>query len=401
MLKKVLFISPTPTHPPNAGNRVHIKSLVSFFKEHNCDVHFLYLEFENFDVKAMDSFLNNNLEIIVRDKIYQNRKTLSYILWKIGVKRDHLKRRLQLAFGKISKEQYQYNGELDNSLSVFARKEIKRVAKTTKYDIVVCEYSSMSKSLTYFDENVFKILDTHDLFTDRFKIYLNSGVKPSWVSLYKDQESKAVNRANLLLVVRESDRDFLSKLNNVITVLYNYIPEIVMLPRRIFEKKLLYLASGNAINISTINFFLEKIFPLILANDPDTKLIIGGNICEVLNIKNPNIILYGAVNEAKDFYSLGDIVINPEKDGTGYKVKALEALAHGMPLVSTSAGCAGAIEPFRDQLFFADEPPAFAEIIKTLFNQPKLRETLSLNAHNWIKHYKNKIEGELIKHLPL
>jgi len=401
VLKKVLFISPTPTHPSNAGNRVHIKSLVTFFKEQHCDVHFLYLEFENFDVKAMDSFFNNNLEVVARDKIYQNRKTPGYILWKIGVKLEHLKRRLQLAFGKISKEQYQYNGEVDNYLSVFARKEIKRVAKSSKYDMVICEYASMSKSLTYFGENVFKILDTHDLFTDRFRVYLNNGTKPSWVSVYKDQERKALNRANLLLVVRESERDFFSKLTNVPTGLYNYIPEIVAMPERIFEKKLLYLASGNAINISTIDFFLENIFPLILANDPDTKLIIGGNICESLNIKSPNIILHGAVNDAKDFYLLGDIVINPEKNGTGYKVKALEALAYGMPLVSTSAGCAGATEPFQNHLLIADEPADFAEMVKTLFNQPKLLKTLSFKAHNWIKDYKNKIEGELINLLPV
>ena len=40
--KKILVISPTPTHPQNAGNRIRIYNLVSNLKELGHDVHFLY-----------------------------------------------------------------------------------------------------------------------------------------------------------------------------------------------------------------------------------------------------------------------------------------------------------------------------------------------------------------------
>jgi len=398
-MKNVLFISPTPTHPTNAGNRAHIKSLVAFFKEQNYDVHFLLLAYEDYDRKAMADFFGKNLVIVDRKCIYQNKKTGIYILWKAARKVNTLKRKIQRFIGKISNDQYLYNNEVDNYFSVFAGAEIRKQAKTNKYDIVVCEYASMSKSLTYFGKEVFKILDTHDLFIDRFKIFLKSGMKPSWISLFKDQEQKAIRRADLVLAVQENDKKKLTTLTNVDIAVYNYVPEIVMLPKRIFEKKLLYLASGNKINIASIYFFIEKIFPLLLDTDPDTTLIIGGEICDFLEIKNHNVVLHGKVNEVKDFYCLGDIVINPEKDGTGYKVKALEALAHGMPLVSTSAGAAGVSEPFQNHLFIADEHEEFALAIRNIFYDQQILKTTSLNAQRWIKDYKGKITNGLLTHI--
>ena len=92
--------------------------------------------------------------------------------------------------------------------------------------MVVCEYAFISKSLDLFKKSVYKILDTHDRFTDRFQTYLNNKLQPDWVSLFRDQERKALQRANLNLAVQHKDADYFSKLSGKKTLIFNYIPDI-------------------------------------------------------------------------------------------------------------------------------------------------------------------------------
>lgn len=394
-MKRVLFISPTPTHFTNAGNRAHIKSLVSFFQENTYDVHFLYLAYEEYDQQAMEKFHGSNLRIVGRDVLFSNTKTPSYILWSLNKRWQKFIRKAQQLSGRISREQHAYNNEVDNYFSVFAGQVIKVIARKEKFDVVVCEYVSMSKSLTYFGKDTFKILDTHDVFTDRFRSYLQNGMKPSWISLFKDQEKKAVKRAHLILAVKDQDKQHFTSLSRVKVLRFNYLPDPVKVLHTGAKKQLLYLASANKDNVASINYFLEQIFPLVLSANPEIKLIIGGNVCSEITKVNLHTVLLGPVDDVQSFYRLGEIVINPEIGGTGYKVKAMEALAHGMPLICTTAGAAGVIEPFEDHLVIADEPADFADAIQRLFEQPELLQALSLNSRKWIMNLRDNSQSRL------
>jgi hypothetical protein len=225
-------------------------------------------------------------------------------------------------------------------------------------------------------------------------------LKPGWLSLYKDQEKKALKRADLILATHKNDADYFSNLSGKKNVIFNYIPEITTLPKKLFEKKLLYIASDNEINKATIESFITTTFSLILKSHPDTQLLIGGKICKKLSTKNAKVILIGEVENIKNFYSLGDIVINPEMNGTGYKVKTLEALSFGMPVVATTAGAAGAIQPFSNHLFIADTPEEFTKAVNDLFCNNEVLLQTSINAHKWVNGYKERIANTLIKELP-
>ncbi len=78
------------------------------------------------------------------------------------------------------------------------------------------------------------------------------------------------------------------------------------------------------------------------------ELIVGGGLCDrlsafvtkdVLARVKPRLV--GSVDALSDFYKDCDVVINPERGGTGIKIKSLDAMAHGMPLLTTVAGAIG------------------------------------------------------------
>jgi glycosyltransferase involved in cell wall biosynthesis len=391
-MKKLLMISPIPTHPVDSGNRVHIQSLAKNLIAQNWDVHFLHLAYDDFDEEALRLFWGDRLHVINQEIIFSKHQGLFFYIVRIYFKMMHIFRWIQWKLGIHDQWQYGYNKELDEThyLSNKTIPIIKNLQKEHHFKAVICEFVYMSKVLTLFDKNTLKIIDTNDKFTDRFKIFLDNNVPPYAVSLYKDQEKKALNRADLVLAVNDSEVDFFSSISKTKVVLYNYIPDISKLPEKKFEKKLLYLASDNPNNHAALDFIVCHVLPLLLEKHPDVQLLIGGGICETYRNNHPNVHLLGIFDKLADFYAQGDIFINPEQMGTGYKIKTIEALSFCLPVVATTLGAAGASEPFLDHLFIADTPIAFAEAVSDLLEQPELREKMVQQAEEWIKRSKEK-----------
>jgi glycosyltransferase involved in cell wall biosynthesis len=398
-MKKVLFISPTPTHPSTAGNRVHIRSLSDFLISKGFNVHFLYLAYENFDEKAMKALWGNRLHIIQRDHLLQSGSWLAYNYRRVYFKLCRIFRWLQKKAGIINTLQYQYNTEVDSHFPLYPKAFIKKLQQKEKFEVVICEYVFMSKALTFFDSGVLKILDTHDRFTDRYKLYIESNMNPEWISLFRDQEKKSLNRADLVLAVQQKEKEHFETLSTRTVIQFNYLPESHPLPEKAFGKKLMYFASDNAVNHTTLQFFIDAILPHILKKQPDVQLLVGGTICRGVSKKHPAVFLAGEYDNVQDFYASGDIFINPESKGTGYKIKTIEALAYGLPVVSTTAGAAGALEPAMDHLLIADDPVAFAGAVNRLIEQEGVRKNISENAKKWISHYKEKATANLYNHL--
>lgn len=396
---KVLFISPTPTHPANAGNRVHIRSLCSLLSAGGWQVHFLYLAYESFDEPAMQHFFKQNLYIVPREKLFGRHPLLPYYSRRLAGKYRRWRRKAQQSKKEISDLQYLHNSELDDHFPLGAVRMIRQLKKANNYQAVVCEYAYISKALTYFDKDVVKVLDTHDCFTDRFKVYLDNNLAPSWVSLYKDQEKKALDRADLILAVQEKEKFFFESLSATKVIKYNYVPEVQQLPARSFEQKLLYFASDNDINVLTLQYFLRQILPRLKEECPGVRLLVGGKISRRVDAGCEDVTVLGEFEDPALFYASGDIVINPELNGTGYKIKALEALSYGLPFVSTSKGAAGAQSPFLDHLIIADEANEFVRAIKRLVQEPELRRQVSANAVKWMEQYRSDMTMSLLAHI--
>lgn len=348
----------------------------------------------------MHSYFESKLYIIPRKDLFENGRTVKYMIQKLIAKVKGYKRKLQFYVGIINQEEYLYNSELDAGFPAVSKSLIKRLQEKNNFGVVVCEYAFVSKSLTFFDQSVLKILDTHDRFTDRFQTYLNNDLKPSWVSFFKSEEQKALKRADVVLAVHQTDADYFSVLSGKKVLVFNYIPSILDRRYKEFQKTLLYLASANDINLQTIDLFINATFPLILKKHPDSVLVIGGSICEKINLQHDNIILKGKVDDLKSFYASGDIFINPETCGTGYKVKSLEALSYGIPVVATPSGAAGVTAPFENHLFIADTSIEFATIINRLFCNKELLAGTSAQALKWVKAYKEKMTKDLLQVIP-
>jgi polysaccharide biosynthesis protein PslH len=137
-------------------------------------------------------------------------------------------------------------------------------------------------------------------------------------------------------------------------------------------------------NRDGILHFAEHVWPLIRARHPDAVLqVIGSNPPSrllQLAATDPAVEVPGFVDDVRPYFSRSTVAICPNRDGGGIRIKILDALAQGMPVVSTSIGVEGIeVTPERD-ILLADTPAEFALQVSRVFDDEELRKSLASNA---------------------
>ena len=95
----------------------------------------------------------------------------------------------------------------------------------------------------------------------------------------------------------------------------------------------------------------------------------------------PGVHVHGYVADAAPFWKEATALAVPLLSGGGVRVKILEAMAMGLPVVSTTLGCEGLEVQHGVHLFIADTPDDFAQACAIVLNDKELANKLAHNAH--------------------
>ena len=139
-------------------------------------------------------------------------------------------------------------------------------------------------------------------------------------------------------------------------------------------------------NIQGIRWFISRIWPMVLQQVPNVKLCLAGrNFPEDLPwLCSPNVEVLGEVKNAWDMMTSGGIMIVPLLSGSGMRVKAIEAMAGGRPIVSTTIGMEGIPGKDREHFHLADTPQEFASRIVELLNSPEEAEAIGKRSRAFV-----------------
>ena len=134
-------------------------------------------------------------------------------------------------------------------------------------------------------------------------------------------------------------------------------------------------------------WFLDEIFPKILAKAPDAKItIVGKSPSKQLRARaSDNIIVTGFVNDVRRYMAGAEVYIIPLLVGGGIRGKALEAMAMRIPIVTTTIGVEGIHLDHEQSAMFGDSPEAFAACVLRLFAERELRRRIVENAFATVK----------------
>lgn len=381
MKRKILVISPTPTHPQVAGNRARIDGLISSMRTIGHDVFFLHIKNEEGDARLMRDIWGDNF--------------LSVEYTKPESKTARIKRRLKGFFNPDARYTYTIDEWYDNSLDT----KLAELSSKIKFDTVIVEYVFFSKALECFGNHVLKIIDTHDAFANRHRHYLEKGQFPKWYSTSASEETKGFDRADIVIAIQDKEREMFARQTRAHVITVGHIVPLHKAPENASHSgQMLFVASDNAINVDGINYFIEKIFPGIRQKVPEAELVLAGSICNAIEDQT-GIVKLGRVDDLQPVYDSAAMVINPVLFNTGLSIKNLEALGYSKPLVTAPVGADGIEDGAGEAFVVAENADEFtAAVIKILTdgeNARQLAAAAGRYAKKWNHCVIQQLEGVL------
>jgi len=391
---KILIISNAFPYPPNTGEKTRNYNLIKrmSLKHKIFIISLIQSGFEDVFVNEMKEFCSG-IEIV-------SLKRQSKLKHLPGVLRC-------LLSGQPLANKFVFLREM--------KEKIKKTVTENNFDIIQFEHFLMAPYINIIPKSnrSKKILTLHNVgtvqFRRMFKTEKNSFRKVrlflNWVPL-RYWEPKIAMKFDRCVVTSRVDKLFLESLNPKldISVILNGVDtkKYKMLSNKPNAKNFLFIGKMDyRPNIDAALYFYKEIFPIIKKQIPDCKfLVVGSNPPEeiVRLTKDANVIVTGYVHDVKSYYEQCAVAVVPLRAGGGTRLKILEAMAFGRPVVSTSIGCEGLEVAHRENILVADKPEDFARYVSGLLTDIKLRQRISSKARKFVEvNYSwNKIAKDLM-----
>ena len=144
-------------------------------------------------------------------------------------------------------------------------------------------------------------------------------------------------------------------------------------------------------NVEAVEFLAEEIWPKIEKKSKDAILwIVGTSIPKkILDLARHNlrIEVTESIPDVRDALKSATIMIVPVKGPGGTRLKMLEALAAGLPVVSTTVGAAGLDLKHRHHAMISDSPEEIANYTLELLKDSALAKKIGKNGQKYVKKY--------------
>lgn len=291
-----------------------------------------------------------------------------------------------------------YSPEFENRL--------KKMASQGEYDCIIAEYSFMGQYLHVLKDKIpertMKIISVHECYTDaRLKVFKVKGFSWEGLKAYlhyrqlRKYEFEMYRSANKILTLTEKDKKILLKYASDLRV--NVIPhgvDVEYFHSKYWKPKgniICFLGNfGHEPNVDAVLHFYRKIYPLIKREISDVKFYVVGRSPppEVRSLEaDVSVKVTGYVEDVRPYLYASKVMVVPVRLGGGFRGKTLEALACGVPLVSTSLGVEGLEGREGEDYLVADDPSDFAVKVVSILKDERLASKLSVNGRKLAEKY--------------
>lgn len=242
----------------------------------------------------------------------------------------------------------------------------------------IFEYLDLAWLRPAVPPGVLSLVDTHDVVSERDAALQAAGVELGRQVLSSAQERARLALFDKVLAISEADAQVFSRwLGAQRVLLVPHAAELHHCPQRPALRRLLFVGSQYAPNTQGLRWFLQDVWPR-LAGLGLTLDVVGGAGPAMGLQAGDGVQVHGQIQDLHAAYALADICINPVHMGSGLKIKTVEALAHGRPLVTTSHGARGLERHGGVAFCVADEAQSFADAIMRLVLQPEQAASVAL-----------------------
>lgn len=271
-----------------------------------------------------------------------------------------------------------------------------------EYDAVVASGAMMARYALQTPAATMRTLEEHNSFSRLMGDRLNSAASRTqslryWLSWEKTKryERRLFKQFDLVTLVSEQDRAYTEQHVSRSLERVRVVPNGVDCQWNSLhddEGQKCGLIYNGALtyqpNLDAVQHFLSEIYPIIKAYVSDVTLKVTGTTVGVPLRKlalDDSVRLTGYVNDIRPEVASAAVCIVPLQIGGGTRLKILEAMALGTPVVATSKGAEGLDLVSGEHLFIADGPHEFARATVRLLQDRALRRELAQNARRRVE----------------
>ncbi len=180
------------------------------------------------------------------------------------------------------------------------------------------------------------------------------------------------------------------------------VPNGVRLPSPVApppgEHRLLFVGNLTyAPNLEAAKALVSEILPRVRVKHPQATLDLVGPHAGALGDAPAAVRIAGRVADLRSWYEGADVVLAPLWHGGGTRIKVLEALAYGRPVVATPLAVSGIDVRAGREVLLADSPPSLADAVSTLLDDPELGARLCEHAGQMVRErYSQSVIAPLV-----
>lgn len=378
----ILVLTPYIPYPPNFGGAVRIYHLIRQLSRHH-PVHLLSFrdEIGSGDPRGLEPFC----------------RTMTFIPRRVGDKRR------QQMISLLSPHSFQWRFHYSRLMQT----ALDRLVGEQNINLIIVEFSQMA--VFRFPAGVPVVIDEHNIEFDileqmaaRGGGFIRRAFNRIEAAKFRLEELACVKNAALTLVTSERDQEILTSLNpglNTAVITNGVDCDHFTRPDgpRHPENAVFVGATHYFPNEDGVLFFLREIRGKIRRRWPSFKFtIVGGNpLPAITRYRADDTEITGYVADVRPYMWAASLFVVPLRMGGGTRFKIVEAMAAGVPVVSTRLGAEGIPVVDGQELLLADEPDAFAEAVGKVFASPELAESLVRNGLSFVRrHYDWSVIGE-------
>ncbi len=281
--------------------------------------------------------------------------------------------------------------------------KVNALLASERFDLIFVHCSSVAQYVSHV-RDIPKILDFGDMDSQKWLEYVNYKPFPLkagyWLegSKMEREEKRLARLFNLCTATTRAEWETLESYSTGVST--DWFPNGVDAD--------FFRPDGEGYDPDTISFigrmdyypnqeamfrFCEQIWPLLRAKRPEMKLLIVGAdpIPAVIKLGElPGVTVTGSVPDVRPYILRSAAMVAPLNIARGTQNKILEAMAMGVPVVSSRIAAGGVDALGEEHFLVADTPMQYADAILRLVEQPAERERLSragrermLSHHAW------------------
>lgn len=361
---KILYFYPENPAALNQGNNARAFALLQYFKNRNHKIDYVGIASKSFSTVDLEAIKNANLIengfLLKRDKRIS--KTLSYLFtYSIPNK---IKGRIR-----------------DFDRTRFGHKEqFSKILKDNQYDYIIISYAYWAELIreNEYLKNAKLIIDTHDFLTSQFQ-----NQKRFNLGKYFDKEIEILNLFQKVWVISSDENYVFSQFVTSDVVTIPHALEAKFQSNTSKKYDLVYVASSNEHNVKSAKWFFEEVYPKLNTN---LSICVVGKINEHI-LELPNVTKIHFVEDLNQVYNESRVAICPMLSGTGLKIKVVEALSFGLPVVCNERGIDGLLNKTNNGCLVTNDATTFSKHIEQLLANNNFYEQQQALAKNFFLNY--------------